>query len=116
LNGSDIPTNDAVRWQGTRFGLIAELSDEARGLLTRGESILQLLLEGLSDPRRFVTAHVVLTRITGVPYETFPAWNGLEVTVEANGDVTIDSSQREQLELQWRRYFQDRPRPLGPDE
>jgi hypothetical protein len=111
VNRPDIPTNDAVKWQGNRFGLSPELADEAARLLTRGESILPSLLESLSDPRRFVTAHVLLTRITELPYETFPTWNGLQVTIEANGDVTIDSTQRERLLAQWRRHFQDRPHP-----
>jgi hypothetical protein len=95
--------------------LSVELSDEAEGLLSRGESILPALLRSLSDPERFVTAHALLTRITGVPHETFPTWNGLNVTLETTGEVAIESTQREQLAKRWRDYFRDHPRPVKHD-
>lgn len=101
-----IPTNDAVRWNGTRYGLTPTLSDHAEQLVKGGEISTPQLMDALADPSRFVTAHVILTRIAGAPYDAFPAWNGLEVILEANGAVRIDPEQRHKLVQQWKPWFE----------
>jgi|KBSMisStandDraft_5_1062788.scaffolds.fasta_scaffold2285425_1 hypothetical protein len=103
--------NDAVRWSGTRFGLLPTLSQEAEAIVSEGEAVVPTLLNALADADRFVSAHVLLTKISGVEYETFPSWNGLEVDIAADGTVTIDSEQRFELARRWERWFHADPRP-----
>ena len=64
-----IPTNDAVQWHGTRYGLHPALSDEAEAVRMQGDAIIPALIVALGDPDRYVTAHVLLTRLAGVQYE-----------------------------------------------
>jgi hypothetical protein len=111
LEASRIPNNSAVHWDGTRFGLVPTLSTEAETIVAAGQSAVPALLDALTDPNSFVTAHVLLTRITRVQHETFPSWNGLKVDLRATNEVEIDPEQRHRLADQWKRYFQTTPRP-----
>jgi hypothetical protein len=106
-----IPDNDSIQWDATRFGLLPILSVETEQVIQRGEAPVPVLLEALLDPQHFVAAHVLLTRITGVRFETFPTWNGLTVEIRADGSVNIESEQRHQLSRRWHVYFQTEPKP-----
>jgi hypothetical protein len=108
---SDIPNNVAVRWDGTRFGYLPTLSEEAESIVKEGQAVVPILLDAIADPHRFVTAHVLLTKLTGVQYDTFPSWNGLEVNLQANGAVSINPDQRHGLARRWELYFHTEPRP-----
>ena len=108
---ADIPANDAVRWNGNRFGLLPTLSEEAERAALAGEEVIPALLHALSDPERFVTAHVLLTDISRVSHETFPTWNGLEVSLRPDGETEIQSGQRRRLARRWQRWFGEEPRP-----
>ncbi len=112
----EIVGNDAVHWDGVRFGLSPTLSDKAERLVVRGEVNVPALLDCLTDPQRFVTAHVVLTRISDLAYETFPTWNGLNVDLRASGEVLIDQRQRHALALRWKRFYRTSPRPSSLPE
>jgi hypothetical protein len=104
-------SNDDVRWAGTLFGLSPRLTGEAAALLEMGEGALPALIEALSDPRRYVGAHVALTGLSGVEHESFPTWNGLAVVLAADGSLSIDPAQRPVLIERWRRWYQTRPHP-----
>ena len=106
-----IPTNNAVHWYGTRYGLHPALSDEAEAVRMQGEAIIPALIGALDDPDRFVTAHVLLTRLAGVQYDTFPAWNGLDVELRADGNVVIDPDQAPVLAARWRAFDAMDPKP-----
>jgi hypothetical protein len=108
---SEIPNNDAVRWDGTRFGLLPTLLEKTESIIKEGQTVVPTLLDAIADPHRFVTAHVLLTKIAGVQYETFPSWNGLEVGLQAKGEVSINSDQRFDLARRWERWYQSKPRP-----
>jgi hypothetical protein len=110
-SATDIPRNDAIEWSGTRYGLLPTVSDEAERLATAGEAIVPALLHALADPERFVTAHVLLTRISGVSYETFPTWNGIQVTPTADGATEIDAEQRQGLARRWQLWYREEPPP-----
>jgi hypothetical protein len=110
-SATDIPRNDVVQWSGTRFGLVPTLSDEAERVAAAGDAIVPALLHALSDPERFVTAHVLLTRISGVEYETFPTWNGIDVSLGSDGDVEIEAAQRATLARRWQQWFREEPPP-----
>lgn len=111
ITHSTIPENSAIRWDATRFGLLPLLSENVEALEREGEVFIPALLDALLDPQRFVVAHVLLTRMTGVHYETFPTWNGLHVELRADGEVVIDPDQRRRLHQRWRKYFHTEPRP-----
>jgi hypothetical protein len=106
-------SNDDVHGEGTLLGLAPALTGEARRLLERGEGVLPVLIEALSDPGRFVAAHVALTEISGVEHDTFPAWNGLAVALQTGGSVSIDPAQQPLLIERWRRWHQTRPHPAA---
>ena len=106
-----IPTNDAVQWHGTRYGLHPALSDEAEAVRMQGDAIIPALIVALGDPDRYVTAHVLLTRLAGVQYDTFPAWNGLDVELRADGKVIIDPDQAPVLAARWRVFDAMDPKP-----
>lgn len=108
---SDIPDNDAVQWAGTRFGLFPTLSENAERMIKEGQAAVPVLLDALIISHLFVTAHVLLTKITDVRYETFPSWNGLEVDIRAPGDVIIDAGQRHRLAKRWQLYCRSEPKP-----
>lgn len=101
-----------VRWEGTDSGLAPELvGDTSNSIRAQGEAALPQLIQALSDKDLFVAAHVLLTQLSGVEYQTFPAWNGLEVTIAADGAVTIDPDQRFDLARRWERWSTSAPRP-----
>lgn len=105
-------SNDDIRWEGTFVGLAPTvLNEKAKGLLETGEKGISALLKALSDPEKFIAAHVLLTQMTGVEYETTPTWNGLSVDMEADDSVNISSDQRFVLENRWRKWYQASPRP-----
>jgi hypothetical protein len=106
-----IPANDAVAWNGTRYGLLPTLREDAGRWEAQGEAAIPVLLETLDDPDRFVTAHVLLTRISAIVHETFPTWNGLEVEIAADGSVRIDPAGRPALAERWNRWYRSDPRP-----
>jgi hypothetical protein len=110
---SDIPDNAAVQWGGTRFGLFPTLSEDAERIMDEGPAAVPILMDAVTLPHIFITAHVLLTKITGVRHETFPSWNGLDVNIHATGDVEIDAEQRHRLAKRWRLYFQTEPRPAS---
>src|SRR5689334_16864199 len=58
--------NQDVKWDGTYVGLEPTLLGASNRLFvkTNGQ-IVPLLIEALSDKRRYVAAHVLLTKITG---------------------------------------------------
>jgi hypothetical protein len=108
---SDIPPNASVRWSGTRFGLIPTISEAAEELLDDRQALVPLLLAAMNDRDHFVTAHVLLTKAAGIAYETFPAWNGLEVDLQASGETRVDPDQRYRLAGRWDKFFRTEPRP-----
>jgi hypothetical protein len=106
-----LPTNDRVSWAGTRYGLLPVLADPTCSLEQVGQESLPDLLGALADPERFVVAHILLTRISGVRYETFPTWNGLEVRLEPDGAARVDADQRSVLAARWQHWSSSEPRP-----
>lgn len=110
----EILSNADVRWDGTIVGLTPTLTGEAaRQLLDMGDEAVPELLEALSDPDKFVSAHVILTKLSGVEYQAFPAWNDLEVVLAADGTVSIDPAQQPVLIERWQRWYKTQPHPAA---
>ena len=60
----------------------------------------------LSDPDRFVAAHILLTRYSRVEHSAFPAWNGL--AVPSTGRNCLGQLSREDNDFNnSRKYFQE---------
>ena len=105
-------TNTDVRWTGDYVGLSPVLSGDAGARAAElGQADIPDLLAALSDPGRFVVAHVILTRLSGVEYQAFPDWNGLAVELGADGTTRIDPGQRTELARRWEHWYQTEPRP-----
>ena len=108
---SPIPDNTAVSWDGTTFGWLPTLSSDAESRVLEGHAAVAGLLSAMSDADRFVTAHVLLTKVTGMRHESFPTWNGLKLDMRADNTLIIEPAQRDELAQRWQKYFQTTPRP-----
>lgn len=104
-------TNADVTWEGSYIGLTPTVTDDAASRVRAlGERAIPELIAALSDEHRFAAAHVMLTRLSGVEYQGFPAWNGLKVDIDAEGRVRIDPSQRAELSRRWMLWYAGAPR------
>jgi hypothetical protein len=107
-------SNANVQWDGTPIGLMPTLTGtEANQILEMGDTTVPDLLVALSDPDKYVVAHVILTKLARLEYEAFPAWNGLEVVLAADGSVTIDPAQQSALIERWQLWHQSEPHPTA---
>jgi hypothetical protein len=105
-------SNDQVVWEGNPIGLAPTLTGEAaQKLAAKRDQAIPALLATLSDPDRFVAAHILLTRFSRVEHSAFPKWNGLAVELHANGRVVIDPAQRFTLARRWERWAKISPHP-----
>src|SRR5262245_16455033 len=110
-------SNADIHWDGTFYGPMPTIvSDAARRLLAIGDDAVPLLISALENESQFVAAHVLLTLLSGVEYQTAP-WNGLEIELSDDGEVRIDPRQRIELARRWRAWqgVTPRPRSLLPE-
>ena len=99
-------TDGKVGWHGTDLGLAPQLSDSDERLVKAlDEEDIPVLLDALDSEATFVTAHVLLTRLTGVPHETAPSWNGLVIDIGPDGSTHVDPAQRPAIVDLWRRWL-----------
>jgi hypothetical protein len=107
-------SNADVEWDADFVGLSPTLiSDAAKRLVEFGEQAISDLVAALSDPSKFVMAHVILTQISKVEYQAFPAWNGLVVDIAEDGTASIDLDQRYVLAERWKQWYRADPRPTA---
>jgi hypothetical protein len=96
--------NEGISWNGTFFGLMVEVNgtDEKWVLHTKSNPD-RYLLEALEDPKRWISAHVLLTLRHDSKWTGYTAalWNGLEVILHADGRVEIDENQRPAIRQYW---------------
>jgi len=103
--------NNDVRWDGTSFGLMPTVvSTAGQQLLASGAPAISHLIDSLDDESRFVVAHVLLTHLSGIEYQTIP-WNGLNIELLDNGEVRFDTSQRFELQRRWQQWHRSSPHP-----
>jgi hypothetical protein len=102
-----------VAWEANEEGYMPYLpsEDDEQEAARFGLDDVPELIDALDETDSFVKAHVALTRVTGVEYESFPTWNGLALTMDARGRVSIDPAQRELLARRWRHWWTIDPRP-----
>lgn len=100
-------SNADIVWDATLAGLTPTLGSPGSGrLLQLGRPAARRLVAAMSDPDRFVAAHVILTLASGMPTSTFPDWNGLVVEIDADGQVRIDPEQRFAMARRWQRWYE----------
>ena len=111
-------SNADIKWEGTYAGLSPILiGEKAKQLAEMGGQAIPELISTLSNEDVFVAAHVLLTQLSGIEYQAFPAWNGLAVDIASDGTVAIDPDQRFDLVRRWEKWYQTKSRPkvLPPD-
>ncbi|GGY11801.1 hypothetical protein GCM10007160_43440 [Litchfieldella qijiaojingensis] len=105
-------TSIRIEWEGTDGGLMPVFVEgNSEAILELKEKAMRDLIGALSDEDLFVNAHVLLTQISGIEYQAFPMWNGLNVEMGSDGTVTINPEQRYELARRWERWYQTEPRP-----
>lgn len=111
LNVRSISNRD-VQVDGNFIGLMVRLDTSAANQLrNQGKSANPALLAALHDPDKFAAAHVLLTD-TNDRTSSYSAgeWNGMRVTLRADGRVDFHAEQAPQLEAAWKARLQSRPR------
>jgi hypothetical protein len=102
-------SNSDVAWTGNYLGLTPTLSGHCATVMERADtSVIPELTRILQDPARFVAAHVLLTKLSGIRYQVFPQWNGLNVDIDSDGSLHYDSEQRFELADRWRSWIAGR--------
>jgi hypothetical protein len=104
-------SNSDVTWDGTYRGLTPAIDrEDADRISLLGDQAISDIIAKLSDKNAFAAAHVLLTQLSGVEYETFPTWNGMKVEIMADGTVNIDPETRFDLARRWEHWRQTKPR------
>ena len=96
-------SNADVKVDGGFLGLVVQLDNPAANALRKqGPSANPVLLEALGNKDKFAAAHVLLSQINDVP-GTYSAsdWNGMRVTLFADGRVDFHPEQAKQLAADW---------------
>jgi hypothetical protein len=93
-------SNDDVDWDGNVFGLWPRVNARGERVAAAGANAIRPLRRALRDPGKYVAAHVLLTWLTGPYCSSGSAFNGLRVTLHADGRTTI-ADQRAEIEKFW---------------
>jgi hypothetical protein len=96
-------SNADVQVDGGTLGLMVQLDTPAANALRKqGPGANSALFAELRDKDRFAAAHVLLTDINDKhKYISAGEWNGLRVTLHADGRVDFHPEQIPQLEAKW---------------
>jgi hypothetical protein len=103
-----------ITWTTSLLGLVPLLSsrrNDVPGVLDA--AAIPELIQALGDEKHFVTAHVLLTQIARLQFQSAPTWNGLAVSIDPEGKATIEREQRGALKQRWQRWFIASPRPAS---
>ncbi|WP_428265407.1 hypothetical protein [Haliangium sp.] len=97
-------SNRDVTWDGNLLGLTPSLSKPAQAFVNQyPESGDAQMLECLADEDRYVLGHVILSmRHNQSMHNDGSQWNGLQVTLKADGSSEYAPGQRAVLERRWR--------------
>ncbi|MHC4202085.1 MAG: hypothetical protein ACYSU0_19005 [Planctomycetota bacterium] len=95
--------NSDIEWDGNLIGLWPSVNGEvARQLLDLGPEATKALVGALADPERFAAAHVLLTKIGRKEHGISASeWNGLRVTLHADGTEDLHPDQIESIRSMW---------------
>jgi len=100
--------NSDVQWDGTFIGLLPNFQGPTLALQKIDEPIEPLLVAALLDEERYVAAHVLLTdRTNGSWTDTAEYWNGLRVHLYADGSVSYEGNDRNELHQYWIKKLAD---------
>jgi hypothetical protein len=96
--------NQDIHWDGMIGGLLAEVEgDAAKSIMARDDpAAIPLLMRALTDEDKFVAAHVLLSTLTRIRGKVNAStWDGLHVTLNANGTTEFRTSDMPELLQQW---------------
>jgi len=95
--------NRDVKWDGTYVGLQPTIYGASRELLARSpDKVVPLLTQALYDRRRYIAAHVLLTKMIGGGEQASPeSWNGLHISLLPDGSVRVAQGEQAFLVRQW---------------
>lgn len=102
LQNLQIPDNTSIKWQANHYGFQPILSNEIKLIISRQQIDKPKLISYLHDAQKFISAHVILTYISHMKFETFPTWNKLKIDIKANGEIVINRDQRASLFEYWK--------------
>ena len=95
-------TNSDVVWKGSFKSLVGTPNSKVKVAENYGKRTNKYLLSALKYRDTFVTAHYLLTKINLKEYETrFSDWNGMKITISAEGVVNFHPEQRDKLIKFW---------------
>lgn len=100
-------SNGGIRWDGNDIGVWPWIEGaNEQWVLNTPLDPKPLLLDALEDPKRWVAAHVLLTKRwsleTGQSYKCgAEAYNDLRVSLFADGSVTIEASEQAKIRKKW---------------
>ena len=97
-------TNEEVQVDGTYFALSVDVTPcHTKCVKWAGRRAHRHLLQALRDPNRFAAAHVVLHNMNnpGSINVNSTRWNGLYMTLRADGSVDFHPEQIEDLARSW---------------
>ena len=101
-------TNNGIRWDGDWIGLNAfiEGKSEKQALQDHKKIPNSELVKLLADKDRWVAAHVLLTYRANLEYKRSASkWNGLKVSLYADGTVGIDQEQQHEIKRFWKKQI-----------
>jgi hypothetical protein len=119
-------SNADVTWDGNPVGVVPWLNENAERCASTlstsrndgtHDAKVNQVMELLSDPRRFVVAHVILTMDSRDRFAvTSRTWNGLEVLLgDADDEIRIDPSQRWRIQAEWKKRQTKAAQPGATD-
>jgi hypothetical protein len=96
-------SNDDVEVDGNFVGLMVQIDTPAANALRKqGPTANSALVAALRDKDRFAAAHVLLTNINDKSmYISAGEWNGMRVTLHADGRGDFHPEQMPALEAKW---------------
>lgn len=98
--------NAQVEWDGTFVGLTPRLTEDTGKVATVAtKADIHLLIAALHDKQRYVAAHVLLVKLTGIEgVQNGHSWYGLEVQLQGNGNVRYDKDAQAKLVASWGKW------------
>jgi hypothetical protein len=102
-------SNSDVNWDASLLGIYPIISDSLNRFINNYPSNGdKLMLEYLKEDSTYVLAHVVLCSVYKKKKYNEGKWNGLSVTLKADGTVEYEFSERAMIENLWIEFFKNK--------
>lgn len=100
-------SNEQIDWDGSYVGLLPKVKDdEIKNIEAHGKLTNDLLLNELTDPNKFVTAHYLLTKINLKEIKISSThWNNLKISLHASGTEDYHTEQIKDIVKFWNQHL-----------